>query len=186
MRQIVLFVAAASCLLVSDSASLAAQATTALAPGARLRLITPRLEASQQMVRIISATSDSVEFRSEGYPVTRTIALSDVSAIEVRSDGQRPFLRNMVIGGGLGAALGATIAAATYEECRASCWFYPTSRGRDAAGGAILGGAAGLVAGLAVAALQKGERWTRIPLNANVSLRPTAGGRFALTLTRSL
>lgn len=185
MRRTFLSIAAASCLLAADSASLAAQATTALAPGARVRLITPRLEASQQMVRIISATSDSVEFRSEGYPVTRTIALSDVSAIEVRSDGQRPFLRNMLIGAGVGAALGGIIASTAYKECP-NCGYFRTSRSQEAAGGAILAGAAGLVAGLAVAALQKGERWTRIPLNANVALRPTAGGRFALALTRSL
>ena len=185
MRQILVSIAAASCLLVADAASLAAQATTAFAPGARLRLITPRLEASQQMVRIISATSDSVEFRSEGYPAIRTIALSDVSAVEVRSDGQRPFLRNMLIGAGIGAALGAIISAAAYKEC-GSCGYFKTSRDQETAGGAIVGGAGGLVAGLAVAVLQKGERWTRIPLNANVAFRPTPGGRFALTVTRSL
>ena len=38
--------------------------------------------------------------------------------------------------------------------------------------------------GLAVAAVQRGERWTRIPLNANVALLPTPNGRFAFTLTR--
>jgi len=185
MRQTILCIAAASCLLAADSASLAAQATTAIAPGARVRLITPLLETSRQMVRIISATSDSVEFQSEGYPVTRRIALSDVSAVEVRSDGQRPFVRDMLIGAGLGAALGGIISSAAYKEC-GSCGYFKTSRGQETAAGAVLGGAAGLVAGLAVAALQKGERWTRIPLNANVAFRPTAGGRFALTVTRSL
>jgi hypothetical protein len=185
MRQTILCIAAASCLLAADSASLAAQATTAIAPGARVRLITPLLETSRQMVRIISATSDSVEFQSEGYPITRRIALSDVSAVEVRSDGQRPFVRDMLIGAGLGAALGGIISSAAYKEC-GSCGYFKTSRGQETAAGAVVGGAAGLVAGLAVAALQKGERWTRIPLNANVAFRPTAGGRFALTVTRSL
>ncbi|MDP9201906.1 MAG: hypothetical protein M3P26_08245 [Gemmatimonadota bacterium] len=185
MRQILRSIAAASCLLAADTASLAAQTTTALAPGARVKLITPRLEISQQMVRIISATSDSVEFRSEGYPATRTIALSDVAAVEVHSDGQRPFLRNMLIGAGLGASLGGIISSVAYKEC-GSCGYFRTSRGQETAGGAIVGGAAGLVVGLAVAALQKGERWTRITLNTNVAFRPTAGGRFALTGTRSL
>jgi len=185
VRQILLSVAAASCLLAADASSLDAQATTALAPGARVRLITPRLETSQQLVRIISATSDSIEFQSEGYPATRRIALSDVSAVEVRSDGQRPFLRNMLIGAGLGAALGGIISAAAYKEC-SSCGYFKTSRDQETAAGAVVGGAAGLVAGLAVAALQKGERWIRIPLNANVAFRPTAGGRLALTVTRSL
>lgn len=184
MRRILVSIAAVTSLVAAGGNALAAQPTTALAPGARLRLITPRLEASQQLVQIISATRDSVSFRSEAYPVTRTIALSEVAAIEVRSEGQRPFLRNMVVGAGLGAVLGGVIASASYEECT-DCWFWDTSRGEEALAGAILGAGAGVLLGIGVAAVMPGERWTRIPLNANVALRPTRGGRFAVTLARS-
>lgn len=183
MRQIALRIAAATTLMAATTTLLGAQSRTALEPGARLRLITPRLDASQQTVTVVSATSDSVAFRSEAYPVTRTLSLSDISAIEVRSYGERPFLRNMMIGGAIGAGLGAVVAATAYKECD-DCWFYKPSRGKDATGGAILGGLAGVIGGLAVAAVQRGERWTRIPLNANVTLLPTPNGRFAFTLTR--
>ena len=184
MRQLLSLVAAASCLLAADAMPTPAQTITGLAPGARVRLITPRLEASQQTVTVIYSTSDSVHFRSEAYPVTRSIPLSEITAVEVRSFGERPFLRNMFIGGALGGALGAALAFAAYEECE-HCWFYPQSRGRDTAGGALSGGLVGVVVGVGVAALQRGERWTRIPLNANVAILPSLNGRFYLNVART-
>jgi len=183
MRQIALCIAAATSILAGASRPVRAQDHTVLTAGARVKLITPRLDASQQTVTVISAGADSVEFRSEAYPVTRTLSLSEISAVEVRTYGERPFLRNMMIGGALGGTLGAIAAAEAYKECE-QCWFYESSRSKDAMGGALLGGLAGVIGGLAVAAVQRGERWTRIPLNANVALVPTANGRFAFTLTR--
>ena len=85
MKQLVLLSAAAICAATLATSRLPAQAPTALTPGARVRLITPRLESSQQIVRVITATRDSVEFRSDDYPVTRSLAISDLSAIEVAS-----------------------------------------------------------------------------------------------------
>lgn len=183
MRKIVLCITVAGSLLVSNTSFAAAQSSTVLAPGARLRLITPRLEASQQTVTVISASADSVQFMSDGYQITRTIPISEISAVEVRTFGERPFLRNMFIGGAIGGVLGAALAYAAYEECE-DCWLFVTSRDRDTAGGALLGGLTGVVGGLAVAAFQRGERWTRIPLNATVALSPTPDGRFALTFKR--
>lgn len=183
MRKIVLCITAAGSLLVSIASPASAQSSTALAPGARLRLITPRLDASQQTVTVISASTDSVQFRPEGSSVTRTISLSDISAVEVRTFGQRPFLRNMLIGGAIGGALGGALAYAAYEECE-DCWFFVTSRGRDTAGGVLVGGLTGIVGGLAVAAFQREERWTRIPFNRSVALLSTPDGRFGFALKR--
>jgi len=183
MRQIALRVAAAVSLLTATALPTAAQVSTVLAPGTRLRLITPRPDASQQTVTIIWATSDSVAFRSEVSPIVRTISLSEVSAVEVRGYGQRPFLRNMMIGGAVGAAAGAIIASAAYEECE-RCWF-PTTRSAEMTGGALLGGLAGIVGGMAIATVQRAEQWTRIPLNATVGIRPTADRRVALSLGRT-
>ena len=183
MRQIALCIAAATSLLAGTSETARSQDQTVLRSGARVRLITPRLDASHQTVTVISASADSVEFRSGVYPVTRTLALSEISAVEVRTYGERPFLRNMMIGGALGAAVGAIAAAAAYKECE-DCWFYEPSRGKDATGGALAGGLVGVIGGIAIAAFQRGERWTRIPLNANVALLPTTNGRFAFTITR--
>jgi hypothetical protein len=183
MRQIARCIAALVSLLAFAAPPVGAQANPVFAPGARLRLITPRLDASQQTVTVISATSDSIVFRSETNPALRTIPLSDISAVEVRSHGERPFLRNMLIGSAVGAGTGALMASVAYKECE-DCWF-STSRSAETAGGALVGSIAGLLGGLAVAAFQRGERWTRIPLNATVALQPSPGGRFALTLTRA-
>jgi len=184
MRQLLVLITIAGTLLGADTTRSAAQTITGLAPGARVRLITPRLEASQQTVTVVSSSRDSIHFRSVAYPVTRSIPLSEIAAVEVRSFGERSFLRNMFIGGAVGGSLGAVLAFAAYDEC-SDCWFYPQSRGRETAGGALLGGLAGVIGGLAVAAVQRGERWTRIPLNANVAVLPSLNGRFHLNLTRA-
>lgn len=183
MRPIARCIAAALCLLASAAFPLEAQANAVFAPGARLRLITPRLDSSQQTVTVISATSDSVVFRSEGNAVARTIPLSDITAVDVRSYGERPFLRNMLIGAAIGAGAGAVLAAGAYEECQ-DCYF-ATSRSAETAGGALVGSLAGLLGGLAVAAFQREERWTRIPLNASAALRSLPGTGFAITLTHA-
>lgn len=184
MRQLLVLITIAGAMLATDTTRTAAQEIRGLAPGARVRLITPRLEASQQTVTVVSSSSDSIQFRSASYPVTRSLPLSDIAAVEVRSYGERPFLRNMFIGAAAGGTLGAVLAYAAYEECE-DCWFYPQSRGRDTAGGALLGGLVGVVGGLIVAGVQRGERWTRIPLNGNVALLPSLDGRFHFNLTRA-
>lgn len=184
MRQLLILITIAGAMLVVHTPQTAAQGVARLEPGSRVRLITPRLEASQQTVTVVSASSDSIQFRSASYPVTRSLPLSEITAVEVRSYGERPFLRNMFIGGAAGGTLGAVAAYASYKECK-DCWFYPQSRGRDTAGGALLGGLAGVVGGLIVAGVQRGERWTRIPLNANVALLPSLDGRFHFNLTRA-
>jgi len=183
MKHFALCISAASLLLAAAATPGAAQLQTGLTPGARVRLITPRLEASQQTVTVVSSSSDSVHFRSQSHPVTRSLPLSQINAVEVRSYGERPFLRNMFIGGAVGTGVGAALAFLAYEECD-NCW-YPTSRGRDTAGGALLGGLAGVIGGLAVAAVQRRELWTRIPLNANVALLPSLNGRFYFNLARA-
>ena len=186
MRQIP-SVAASLFLIAAASFTASAQDNGALQPGARIKLITPRLDATHQMVKVLAVTADSLQFRSEAYPVSRTIALSEVSAIEVRSSGGRPFGRYMLIGTGVGGALGAgwAYAAHTESKCTSFCIF-ETSAAEDATLGAMFGGALGLVVGTAMASLQSGGRWTRIPLNGTVAFRPARGGRFALTISRPL
>lgn len=175
MRSMFHFVLAATSLIAGAASHLRAQPINALAVGAQARLITPRLDASQQLVRIISTTPDSVTFRSEANPVARTIAVSDLIAIEVRTPVGRPFLRNILIGAGLGAAVGAAISATTYEECT-DCFYAGPSRGDATEEGAISGGLGGVVLGAAVAMLQKKERWTRIPLHPQVRVGSTPWG----------
>ncbi|MBA3465868.1 MAG: hypothetical protein H0T21_00510 [Gemmatimonadaceae bacterium] len=186
MKQLVLLSAAAICAATLATSRLPAQASTALTPGARVRLITPRLESSQQIVRVITATRDSVEFRSDGYPVTRSLAISDLSAIEVASTSRRPFLRNMLVGGGVGALVGGVVGYATYEDsnCEIFCIF-DTTRGQEAALSGSLLGTIGVVVGAGIAAFQDRERWTRIPLDATVAVHPAKGGRVAFTIART-
>ncbi|HXG72766.1 MAG TPA: hypothetical protein VNJ04_19385 [Gemmatimonadaceae bacterium] len=186
MKQLLVFFAALACAISLNPSPLSAQASTVLVPGARVKLITPSLEGSQQIVRVINASRDSVEFRSEAYPVTRTVAISDVTAIEVPHAGRRPFIRNMLVGAGVGAVAGGVIGYTTYKkpDCEIFCLFY-TTRSGEATAAAIALGTIGLVVGAGFAAFQDGERWTRLPVNTSVSLHPAKGGRIALTIARA-
>ncbi len=68
----------------------------------------------------------------------------DVTRVLLKGDSHRG--RNSLIGLGVGAATGATIGAAAHHDCTGWCIF-ATSRGVDAAGGAIVLGAIGAAVG---------------------------------------
>ena len=79
----------------------------------------------------------------------------EVKRVLLRGDSHRG--RNSLIGLGAGAAVGAIIGAAAHQDCTGWCIFY-TSRGADAAGGAIvLGGI-----GAAVGALIPTRSWLEV------------------------
>ena len=78
----------------------------------------------------------------------------EVKRVLLRGDSHRG--RNSLIGLGVGAVVGAIIGAAAHNDCN-GCWF-ETSRGGDAAGGAILLGGTGA----AVGALIPSRSWLEI------------------------
>jgi hypothetical protein len=113
----------------------------ALATGADVRVTT-----SSRTVRgkILRTTDESLVLASgksqEMFPQ------QDVKRILLRGDSHRG--RNSLIGLASGAALGAIIGAAAHQDCTGWCIFN-TSRGADAAGGAIgLGGIGAIVGAL--------------------------------------
>lgn len=181
MPRLSLSIIAAFCSLSVALVPAGAQVVPALSPGARVRLVTPRLDESHQLVRILSSTPDSLTFRSEASPVTRTLAMSDLSAIEVQTSRGHPFGRYALIGAAVGGAAGAILGYAGHDEDCNGC-FFETSAGEDAAfWGLFLAGTGSLI-GLGKAAFKNVETWTRIPLRENVTIIPTASGRLAISM----
>ncbi len=180
MPRLSLSIIAAFCSLSVALVPAGAQAVPALSPGARVRLVTPRLDESHQLVRILSSTPDSLTFRSEAYPVTRTLAISDLSAIEIQTSSGHPFGRYALIGAAVGGAAGAILGYASHKDCN-GC-FLETTAGEDAAfAGLFLAGTGSLI-GLGTAAFRNVEAWTRIPLHENVAIIPMVSGRLAISM----
>lgn len=79
----------------------------------------------------------------------------DVTRVSVKKAAHRG--RNTLIGLGAGAAIGATVGAASHQDCTGFCLFY-TTRGQDAA----IGAAVFAVIGTAVGALIPTGGWREI------------------------
>ena len=157
----------------------------ALSEGTRARLVSASLQQDQQIVRIISTSNDTVVFRSETYPVTRSLALAEIQRVEVSNGVHRNTGRGAVIGLLAGGISGAIIGAATYTPCEGWCILEPTSSGQAAAWGAALLGGVGLVAGTVIGALNKTEEWRPLAVKPTLNAMAAGGGRVGLQFTHA-
>jgi len=171
--------AAAIAILFAPAAH--AQDASILAAGTRVRLVVRGLDLAQQIGRLVSATRDSIVFRADANPVTRTFAVADASSIEISgglvTHRGRDALYGLAIGGGVGAIAGAV----SYKK-QTTFYFLCDTRTSDALFGALFGGLTGtLVGAFIVGSLDKTERW--IPLRQpRLTFVPRAGGfRVALS-----
>ena len=153
-----------------------AQESIQLEPGARVRLVTSALPEDQRVVRIVSTGRDTISFRSERAPITRTVAVRDITAIEVSTGKRRHTLRGAMIGLAAGAGVGAVIGYATYEECEGWCMFAPSSPSGSAALNATAGGLIGLVTGTAIGFLTRTEKWQRLQPTPRISVNHLSQG----------
>jgi hypothetical protein len=168
--------------VLSSASTLLSQTPPRLESGARARLVTPSLPAEQQIVQIEATTNDSVVFRSERYPVTRRLALSEINAVDVSVGQRRESARGAAIGLAAGVTLGAIAGYATYEPCEGFCIIGPDTEGQSAAWGGIAGGLLGLVAGTTIGFFTKSEKWERVHTRTTVGVQPApGGGRLAVS-----
>ena len=163
-------------LVLTNTPCLSAQESVQVESGARARLISVALPTDQQVVSIISATSDSIVFRPERTSVTRRLALSEIAAIDISIGQRRKTVQGALIGLATGVGIGATLGYVTYEACNDWCFLTPASAGGNAMLGATAGGLAGLLAGTTIGFLTKSETWHRIQPRGRVSLSPMRGG----------
>ena len=162
--------------VVSSGSSVVAQTPVRLESGARVRLVAPAIPVGEQIVRIEGTANDTLVFRSEGYPVTRSLALSEISSVDVSLGQRRRTARGALMGLGTGVLVGAVVGYMTFEPCEGFCMFEPTTAGGNAAWVGLGGGLLGLVAGTTVGFLTKSERWQRVHTRTTVGISPAAGG----------
>jgi hypothetical protein len=159
-----------------------------VAAGARVRLTAPGTGFKEHVTTVTDVRGDSIVF---GAPhESRSMALTDMTALDVSTGTRRHFWRGAGIGLGLGAVTGVALGAATYKKCVPQhfldCLLEPESAGQAAAfGGFVLGGV-GLVAGAVIGALNRTDRWTSVDLPVRAAVGPTRSGGVSFTLSRAL
>ena len=152
------------------------------AAGARLRISAPALGDAPRLAQVVASTSDTLVVRPADGDFTVTVAIAEVTRIEV-STGRRPRKKRFaLIGLAAGSAIGAVVGAASYsdpcvkEPAICAGWFYETQRG-DAVAGAFGGGILGAIGGAVLGQVWQRETWTALPLTRTGRVRLAPVGR---------
>ena len=181
MNKYAIIACAALALVTARPPALRAQDPSILVAGTRMRLVTPTLNPAEQVGKLVSATSDTIVFRSDANPVTRTFAVSELTSIEVSGGQKAHYVRDALYGAVIGAGAGALLGAAAYKKPKSSELCFGCDRGTNAIAGAFLGAIAGTAIGAVVGAHDKSERWTPLRRSTKVAIAPSPGGvRLAL------
>ena len=145
--------------------------------GERVRITTPSQRGPFRYVGSVSDVSrDSLTVQSPDVG-TRTIAVADITTLEVSRGVRGNGKRGMVYGGLIGVGAGIAVGAATYRkpDCSGS-FLCPSGRGLDMTAGALVGGVVGLTVGGLWGVSHPSDHWTRRMLN-DVGFSPLARGR---------
>ena len=170
------------CLLVGVTpCSLHAQAKWPLAAGARVRVThSDRCCRSPQVGELVSVSGDSVVLSAGSAGGRMALSRAAIWSIE-RGDGAgshvvRGAVFGLLIGGGIGVALGHARRACEYSTD--DCWA-GLSTVLFGGGVALLGATTGAIVG----AQMPRERWRRMAIPASLGAGPAAYGGFAVGFT---
>ena len=143
-----LALATAFVLTVLPAATTKGQSVDALSlqVGARARILGPTTDSQYTLIKVASATPDSLHYRLDHVFETRAVAWQQIGKMEVSLGRHSNFLRGAGLGLLVGVVAGAALGAATASGQDGF------NAGPNAAlwgiSGGILGGAAGAVLGL--------------------------------------
>ena len=135
-----------------------------LTTGTRIRVTSPSDDLKGHVTTVTDVRGDSIVVA--GRAGSRTIALTDVTALDVSAGRRMQILPDALIGFGLGAITGFVIGASTYEEGS----FFSNSPAAEGAFAGALMGAMGLVTGGVVGIFHRKDRWTRAEPRARVTV----------------
>ena len=163
--------------LVSPSTSIARaqRPELELEPGTRVRIFGPTFRNDEPM-RIIAVGPDSMQVRADRQSVIYTLALNEITAVEISVGQKRQTLRGMLTGLAVGTTMGTLAGTMAYTPCRRDCWLAPSSRKESATVGAVLGGGTGFVLGTTFGFFSKADTWRRVSLDRRLTIIPGRRG----------
>jgi len=159
--------------------AIAESQSPALVAGARVRLTSPRDDLKNHVTTVMAVGRDSLVVA--GQAGSRTIALDNVTALDVSVGTRTRVIRDGLIGFGAGALIGGIVGAAAYEE---PDFLIGSAAEASALVGAYFG-AIGLLVGGVVGAFHRADRWqpARVPVRAVVI--PARSGGVAVSFSRA-
>lgn len=134
-----------------------------IAPGSRVRIISPVLGRNSQTGSVVSATSDTLVFRRGEQSTSTAIGTPSIVRIDVAQGTHTNKLTGGLLGLAIGVGAGAIIGDVTYKPCT-NC-FDIFGRGGNVAAGSILGAVVGTVTGVIVGNRQF-DNWVPVTVPA--------------------
>ncbi len=156
-----------------------------LTTGTRIRVTSPSDDLKGHVTTVTDVRGDSIVVA--GRAGSRTIALTDVTALDISTGTRTRAMRYGLIGFGAGAATGAVLGYTAQDDCSDELGFcpIPVSDARFAAASAAVFGAIGLLTGAVVGSFQRADRWEPLTVGAKVSVIPVFRGGVGLSVSRS-
>lgn len=174
---------AVACLLAALASEASGQSET-LTTGTRIRVTSPIHNLDQHVVTVGEIRGDSVVVNDRTGP--HTIALANVTALDVSRGTRNRVARDGLIGLGVGAATGIALMAAADDGCDdAQFCIVPVSESQFAAAGALVLGAAGFLAGAVIGTFDRTEIWEPQNHGLKAALRSSRSQGVALSISRS-
>ena len=174
-------------LALALSFPLVAEGQSQLSAGARVRVTAPSADLERYVTTIQQVRGDWIVVDDHG--TSRTLALANVTSMEIRTGTRRQTLRGAAFGLGIGALTGAVAGSLTFEECVPQSLFdclMATESSSEAAGmGGIIGGVVGAAAGAIVGSFRRTDRWSSIELPVSVAITPMRSGGVRVMMSRA-
>ena len=170
---------------ISAGTSLGAQSAAPVAVGERVRITTPSQRGGYRYVgSVLAVQGDSVLLQTRDLAAPRSVAISDITALDISLGERGNTRRGLLYGSVIGAGLGGALAAATYKkpDCAGATWFCGDAaphRTATAVAGGIVGALAGVVVGGLWGATHPSERWVRRSLGSGTRVGIAPIGRGA-------
>lgn len=150
-----------------------------LTAGARVRVTSPRDDVRKYVGTITALRGDTLVMA--GTRGSRSIALDNVTALDVSTGTRTQVGRSALIGFGAGALLGGVAGAAAYREPD----FFFQNAAQMGAVSALFFGGVGMVAGAVVGALYRTDRWERRDPPLRAAIGGSRSGGVSLSVSRA-
>lgn len=119
-----------------------------IAPGSRVRILSPVLDKRLATGSVVSATADTLVFRAASESTSTAIPTPNIIKIDIARGTHTNTARAGFAGAAIGAFVGAMIGGATHPPPCTNCLDF--SQGAAALGGGLAGGVIGALVGVAI------------------------------------